>query len=694
MPQSARNPQHLRGNGSFDGTTLGKLPANSNVIRIIHTQGRTKVVDIKGCKSSDEVIQFVLKKLSLDENHTKNYCFYVLDGLEADASHCRRLTQAELWRICSSNGRPERNRLILRKIHAGEPDHDQAIRASQLALEESHSTYSNAINSHNARSQVKLQKLTGESLDTARYPVSPPQHILSPIASQREAERNRIINSTVEDLEGNGPPGRFSSMAPKRDRIREFLGQRPPSEMVMQDMASFFPGHQKEEIEKTVRMSVRRSQRISRAASRLSVVSNTSYASSLKDAPPIPSIAESWFANAGQKGNDGRSSRPLSVSRIALSSNSFRDSIASSSLHPLQEESPIEPNRKSYVSFDSGSDSANATNNENNLKQQSYYEDSTASTDAGGSFNEELNQLIAEDGEEEDAMLNSFLSGDSWENIKWMQGAMIGQGSFGSVYLALHAVTGELMAVKQVDVPKTAKDTEMHKKKTNMVNALKQEVNLLRDLQHKNIVQYLGTSADEDHLNIFLEYVPGGSIAAMLTQYNTFPEPLIRSFVGQILEGLSYLHSRNIIHRDIKGANVLVDNKGSIKISDFGISKRVEASSVLTSAAKGGPLHRPSMQGSVFWMAPEVVKQTHHTARADIWSLGCLVVEMFSGSHPFPNSSQLQAIFQLGNEAKPTIPEECSKEAREFLERTFEIDHEKRPSADELLSSPFLKAIA
>lgn len=106
-------------------------------------------------------------------------------------------------------------------------------------------------------------------------------------------------------------------------------------------------------------------------------------------------------------------------------------------------------------------------------------------------------------------------------------------------------------------------------------------------------------------------------------------------------------------------------------------------------------MHRPSLQGSVFWMAPEVVKQTSYTRKADIWSLGCLIVEMFTGTHPFPNCSQLQAIFQIGNSsAKPTTPDNASDEAKGFLGRTFEFDHEKRPSADELLLSPFLKQIA
>ncbi|KAG9528404.1 MAP kinase-like protein, partial [Aureobasidium melanogenum] len=172
--------------------------------------------------------------------------------------------------------------------------------------------------------------------------------------------------------------------------------------------------------------------------------------------------------------------------------------------------------------------------------------------------------------------------------------------------------------------------THLDAKKNNMVEALKREIGLLRELKHPNIVQYLGSNSDDSHLNIFLEYVAGGSVATMLVNYGSLGEPLIANFVRQILSGLAYLHSKDIIHRDIKGANILVDNHGSVKISDFGISKRVEASSLLVppTGKRTGP--RVSLQGSVFWMAPEVVKQTAYTRKADIWSLGCLIVEMFT----------------------------------------------------------------
>jgi mitogen-activated protein kinase kinase kinase len=630
-------------------------------------------MNVKGCKNAEDIMILVLRKLQLPEYQHRSYCFYVLDGLEPDPVNCRRVTDSELMRICEGSQKSERGRLILRKIHAGEPDADELRRAAQLALDESQATHLNALSSSNARNQLKIQQLTGEPWHHIKQPISP-----------LTSERSRHLAND----EHEASPTSSVMERPSASKLRSFFGARPPSEMIIHELTSYFPSHQPEAIEKTMRLSVRRSQRLSRAASRLSVVSNISFASSMKDAPPIPSIADTWLTG----GQLTRPSRPLSVARSHLPQISYRDSIASSSLQPLQEESPIEPDRKSYVSFGSESDpiSGDASSTQRSFLDETL---SVVATDGGGSLNERLSMIVAEDGDEEDTGLEDFLNGDNFAAKNWMKGSLIGEGSFGSVYLALHSITGELMAVKQVELPSATKGTEFDKRKNTMVTALKHEIELLQGLHHPNIVQYLGTSADDHNLNIFLEYVPGGSIAEMLKQYNTFQEPLIKNFVRQILAGLSYLHSRDIIHRDIKGANILVDNKGGIKISDFGISKRVEASAMLGSSAVSGKghLHRPSLQGSVYWMAPEVVRQTAHTKKADIWSLGCLVVEMFIGAHPFPDCSQLQAIFAIGNnQARPPAPEHASKEARAFLDVTFEINHEKRPDADELLECEFL----
>ncbi|EOD46409.1 putative mitogen-activated protein kinase kinase kinase protein [Neofusicoccum parvum UCRNP2] len=545
-PQTARFANHVRASPSQDGSTNSSaLPADKALIRVIFDNGRSSVIDIKGCRSPEDIMLQVLRKGTLNEAHVKNYCFYVLDGTEPNPALCRKLSDVELIRVCNDRTRMERSRLILRKVHAGEPEDDQLKAAASIAAQQQSQQHNPTILPNTAR------------------------------ASQKERERH--INSTAKDLERTDS-NRSSSRTPDKP-MKQFYGGRPPSNLITSDLASYFPNVEKEEMDKTIR-----------------------------------------------------------------------------------------------IYFDDGGSS---------------FAGSSQGTEPGDSFNKRLSSALAEDGEEYDEELEEYLETDSWENVKYMKGALIGQGSFGSVYLALHAVTGELMAVKQVALPTNG---TVDPKKTNMLDALKREIGLLRELKHPNIVQYLGSNSDETHLNIFLEYVPGGSVATMLINYGPLLEPLVANFVRQILTGLAYLHSKDIIHRDIKGANILVDNKGRVKISDFGISKRVEASTLLSPSGGKKGANRVSLQGSVFWMAPEVVKQTAYTRKADIWSLGCLIVEMLTGSHPHADCSQLQAIFRIGaagGNASPTIPDNTSDELKVFLTRTFEIEHEKRPTADELLESDF-----
>jgi mitogen-activated protein kinase kinase kinase len=575
---------------------------------------------------------------------------------------CRRINDAEIMRICSDKTRPERNRLILRKIHQGEPDEDQLKTAANIASQIQNQQSGNVIVPVSTRSQLKIEKITGEPLPPISYPQSP--------ASTKERERH-----LYQDFSRS-----TSSLVTPRPRMKEVFGGRPPSALIASDLPTYFPDFDQQEIDRTVRMSIRRSRRISRATNRLSMVSNVSVASSLRDAPPVPSlpsISDAWLRE------QPKGTRSLSVLRLGSGPN-YRDSIASSVLERLDEESPVS---------DAG---VPVPDTDGTATMQSYFDDgqssianSNYSGEAGDSLNKRLSQLVHEDSEESDEELNEYLEADSWDNIKYMKGALIGQGSFGSVYLALHAVTGELMAVKQVEMPSNT-GTALDSKKNTMVEALKHEIGLLRELKHPNIVSYLGSNTEGTFLNIFLEYVPGGSVAKMLVTYGPLGESLIANFVRQILKGLAFLHSQDIIHRDIKGANILVDHQGSVKISDFGISKRVEASTL--SGKKAG--HRVSLQGSIFWMAPEVVKQTAYTRKADIWSLGCLIVEMLSGTHPHPNCSQLQAIFKIGRgsvEARPSVPEKASEPLKRFLEQTFEIEHERRPEAEMLLESEWMQ---
>jgi len=695
-PSSSRFPPHIRSQASFDNLSghSTALPTDKPLIRVVYDNGQSSVVNISGCKTADEIVVKTLKKGLLNEQHLRNYCFYILEGIDPSPSNCRKLGESELVRICNDRSGTDRGRLIFRRIQAGIPDGEQLRVAASLAEQQpvSPSAYDHP---NKSRSQLKVEKLIGETLPlpSIAYPMSPASEFKTRAYFEESSERAPVSSSN-------------STASARARKLKDFYGQRPPTELITQDLTSYFPDVEKEKMDKTVRMSIRRSQRLSRAANRMSTASNFSFVSSIRDAPPLPTIADSWLNNnSGQK-----TLRPLSVMRLGRRQSEYRHSVAASVLEPLNEDSAFEPNRNSYLSFDESESGSNGTSGESNTItdtdsetiMNAYYEDAAPTTalsaeeteiESEEPLNQRLSRFIAEDSEESDEELMEHLEQDSWDNLRYMKGNMIGQGSFGTVYLALHAITGELMALKQVEMP-SSNNTAADAKKNNMLEALKREIDLLRELKHPNIVQYLGSNSDDSHLNIFLEYVAGGSVATMLVNYGSLPEPLISNFVRQILHGLAYLHSMDIIHRDIKGANILVDNHGSVKISDFGISKRVESTlRHSTAQVKGRAGPRVSLQGSVFWMAPEVVKQTAYTRKADIWSLGCLVVEMITGSHPHPNCSQLQAIFKIGGsgEARPDVPVTASKEIKEFLGRTFEYEHEKRPSAEELLTFAFVE---
>lgn len=583
QPHSGRM-MHTRNQSSMDGSLMAALPPGQDVIRVISTGGVTKVVKIAGCNTCEEVMRVTLRKFALREDHERNYCFWVLNGVDPDPNQCRRLGDTELWRVIKDHTRPERNRLILRRVPAGEPGQSELERAAAIAMEEAAQSHNRAMESMDKRSQLKAQKVLGETWETMQPPP------LSPVSYQ---DRERNVYNTARELER--PAIETARAIPRRKGVlRQFGGLRPPSELIASDLTSYFPDHSREVIDRTARMSMRRSQRLSRVNHRLSVASTLSFASSIQDAPPIPTIADSWLTASNQIAKV----RPRDLQ--GQYPHGYRDSVASSMLDTLQEEEG--ENRKSYVSFaDSGSDTGttalNITDPDGNVVRHSYFDGSTTGSGGSGSL-QDVNQALTEDGEDADEELQSFLAGESWEDSKWMKGALIGQGSFGSVYLALHAVTGELLAVKQVEMPSPGANSQSDARKKSMIEALKREISLLRDLRHPNIVQYLGCGSSSEYLNIFLEYVPGGSVQTMLNSYGALPEPLVRSFVRQILNGLSYLHNRDIIHRDIKGANILVDNKGTIKISDFGISKKLEATNILNGANNNK--HRPSLQGSVF----------------------------------------------------------------------------------------------
>ncbi|KAL4070870.1 kinase-like domain-containing protein [Scleroderma citrinum] len=269
--------------------------------------------------------------------------------------------------------------------------------------------------------------------------------------------------------------------------------------------------------------------------------------------------------------------------------------------------------------------------------------------------------------------------------FKWVRGELIGKGTYGRVYLALNATTGEMIAVKQVEIPTTASD-KSDSRQTNFVQALKMESETLKDLDHPHIVAYLGFEETPSFLSIFLEYVPGGSVGSCLRDHGKFDEYVTRSFTAQILEGLAYLHSKNIIHRDLKADNILVEKTGICKISDFGISKRTDDDQGAYTA----------MQGTVFWMAPEVIgghRGRGYNFKVDIWSVGCVVLEMWAGRRPWPDEDFFTVMYKVSHKGEsPPVPSDVilSDLATDFKDRCFAVDPELRATAAELMKHPYL----
>ncbi|XP_057463338.1 mitogen-activated protein kinase kinase kinase YODA-like [Actinidia eriantha] len=262
---------------------------------------------------------------------------------------------------------------------------------------------------------------------------------------------------------------------------------------------------------------------------------------------------------------------------------------------------------------------------------------------------------------------------------RWKKGRLLGRGTFGHVYLGFNSESGEMCAMKEVTLfSDDAKSKES-------AQQLGQEITLLSRLRHPNIVQYYGSETVVDKLYIYLEYVSGGSIYKILQDYGPLGEIAIRSYTQQILSGLAYLHGKTTIHRDIKGANILVDPSGRVKLADFGMAKHITGQSC--------PL---SLKGSPYWMAPEVIKNSNgFNLAVDIWSLGCTVLEMATGKPPWSQYEGVAAMFKIGNSKElPSIPDHLSDEGKDFVRLCLQRNPLHRPTAAQLLDHQFVKNAA
>ncbi|KAJ7384469.1 Mitogen-activated protein kinase kinase kinase 2 [Desmophyllum pertusum] len=239
----------------------------------------------------------------------------------------------------------------------------------------------------------------------------------------------------------------------------------------------------------------------------------------------------------------------------------------------------------------------------------------------------------------------------------WIQGKLLGVGAFGKVYKCYPKQhdKGTVWAVKIVKIePHYAE----HQKE---VKAIKNEIDILRNLKHKRIVSYYGSEHKDGHLHLFMAFMTGGSLSDHIKRNKTLSESKSRKYTLQILEGVSFLHSKNIIHRDIKGSNVLLDGHGNVKLADFGLSKIIQKI--------GSKTNLMSYCGTPYWMAPEIFRGEGYGRKADIWSVGCTVVEMLTGRPPMGHLEPAAAIYKIGSEpTEPALPESVSQDAKDFIQ--------------------------
>ncbi|KAH8120512.1 hypothetical protein DFH11DRAFT_1539623 [Phellopilus nigrolimitatus] len=312
---------------------------------------------------------------------------------------------------------------------------------------------------------------------------------------------------------------------------------------------------------------------------------------------------------------------------------------------------------------------------------------------------------VLDDQKPEDQSLMFLASATSNVSIRWQQGKFIGAGAFGSVYTAINLDTGSVMAVKEIRVQEVTGTPNLYKQ-------IQDELHVMEMLHHPNIVEYYGIEVHRDKVYIFEEYCEGGSLATNLEVGRIADENILQIYTMQMLEGLSYLHSQGIVHRDIKPDNILLDHMGVLKFVDFGAAKviakttrtlqRSKASNAGANTANGPSIHdggvemKNSLTGTPMYMSPEVIKNDkrgRHGAM-DIWSMGCLVLECATGRKPWSNLDNEWAImFHIGVATQhPPLPDngELSDLGINFIKLCLTIDPMRRPTADELMNHPWM----